>query len=190
MCCVQAPLLSLHVLIAAYPCSLSRSRWPSQIGSLFLFHSSLWFPFVSFKAGRRMPSIFMRFWYTSFHLLQYLLYQEIGGERMADQPDIASLAFQRQPLPLPSRTPTPCSFFSFCFILLSTTRSHLNLSKHSTVFWLVFWKRNRSAFVAVVWCVLMLTSVEPLVGSGPIHTSASQRITFLRFTFPTNLMGV
>lgn len=36
----------------------------------------------------------MRFWYTSFHLLQYLLYQEIGGGRMTDQTDIASLAFQ------------------------------------------------------------------------------------------------
>lgn len=44
-----------------------------------------------------MPSIFMRFWYTSFHLLQYLLYQEIGGGRMTDQTDIASLAFQWQP---------------------------------------------------------------------------------------------
>ena len=54
----------------------------------------------------------MRFWYTSFHLLQYLLYQEIGGGRMTDQTDIASLAFQWQP-PLPS-------LFSFHFILFSS----------------------------------------------------------------------
>lgn len=97
--CVHMPLCSLHILMAT-DCHIPNS------GRLLLvlFYSSLWFPFVSFKAGRRMPSIFMRFWYTSFHLLQYLLYQEIGGERMADQPDIASPAFQRRP-------PTPPFFF-------------------------------------------------------------------------------
>lgn len=58
----------------------------------------------------------MRFWYTSFHLLQYLLYQEIGGERMADQPDIASLAFQRHPPPLPN----PNALFFFLILLHSS----------------------------------------------------------------------
>lgn len=70
-----------------------------------------------------MPSIFMRFWYTSFHLLQYLLYQEIGGGRMTDQTDIASLAFQWQP-PTPTPTfsfliPLHPSFLSSSYLLLS-----------------------------------------------------------------------
>lgn len=176
--CVHVPLCSFHILMAT-DCHIPNS------GRLLLvlFYSSLWFPFVCFKAGRRMPSIFMRFWYTSFHLLQYLLYQEIGGERMADQPDIASPAFQRRPQPL-------LSFFSFRFIPLSSTClrwSHLNLSRHKLCVLTHFWKMS---FFLVVWYIFMLTLVEPLVGSGPNHTLSRRRITFLRFTFPTNLMGV
>lgn len=100
-------------------CPLSPRRPPLFFFLLTNLDSRIFFSFlhlrsfVSLKAGRRMPSIFMRFWYTSFHLTQYLLYQEIGGGRMTDQTDIGSLSFHWQPPP----PPLPPSF-SFLFLYL------------------------------------------------------------------------
>lgn len=62
----------------------------------------------------------MRFWYTSFHLVQYLLFQEIGGERLTDQTDIASLPFRRLAPPNPPPVFPRFALCAFRFIRLST----------------------------------------------------------------------